>query len=512
MDTNSTFNSLLLNISENWRSLLIFSLIFFIYYHFTETFDYFEKRNIKFRKPVIFFGNSFRRLMGTISYPNFQLENYNYFKGERVGGIFEGRRPVLYIIDPDLIKSVLIGDSDHFIDRNSLRSREPRFLSRSLINLKGAEWKAVRSLLTPTFSSSRLKHMQHLIQHCSNQLVKYLEHYDKKEVELKDLMGHLTLEVTGTCVFGISTDALNDENAEFVKTAENFNYMSLKKRFGLLFVLFFMPSLLKYLNISLLNYEANKKLVDILINTKSKRILSNTRRNDFLQLLVDASLKEESELSHPGAKRYLDEDTVNAQALLFLQAGYETSSTLLSFAIHSLAVHQDIQEKLRAHIQDVTKGEELCYDHLTQLDYLEGVIYETLRLYPSLSRLDRECTKPYIIPGTSIKVNKGDMVSVPVYGVHMDSDIYPDAESFIPERFNSDAGKKKSHLFLSFGAGPRNCIGLRFALNVAKTTLVSLIRNYKFSTCDKTENPVTFNKRSMLLKAEKGLWVRVDKI
>lgn len=86
MDINSTFNSLLLNISENWRSLLIFSLIFFIYYHFTETFDYFEKRNIKFRKPVIFFGNSFRRLMGTISYPNFQLENYNYFKGERVGG------------------------------------------------------------------------------------------------------------------------------------------------------------------------------------------------------------------------------------------------------------------------------------------------------------------------------------------------------------------------------------------------------------------------------------------
>lgn len=53
-----------------------------------------------------------------------------------VPGIFEGRRPVLYIIDPDLIKSVLIGDSDHFIDRNSLRSREPRFLSRSLINLK----------------------------------------------------------------------------------------------------------------------------------------------------------------------------------------------------------------------------------------------------------------------------------------------------------------------------------------------------------------------------------------
>ncbi|XP_047533353.1 cytochrome P450 9e2-like [Vanessa atalanta] len=515
MELNTGTKELLFFIVENWKLLLFFNLIFFLYFYYTQTFDYFEKRNIKFMKPVIFFGNSLSRITGKRPFIEFQLDVYNYFKGNRYGGYFEGRRPVLYVLDPDLIKSVTISDADHFIDRSTIKTKEPRYLSRSLLALKGMEWKAVRSLITPTFSSSRLKNMFPLVQHCSDQLVGLLSRFDNTEIELKEMTGHFTLEVTGVCAFGISTDALKDENAEFYKVAEKFNYMSIQKRIFFFFILLFMPSMFRYINISFMNYDSTKKLVKILQNTKAERMTAESKRSDFLQLLVDVAIKEKEELenTNESSKRYLDNDTLDAQALLFLLAGFETTSTLLSFVFHTMAVRPDIQDKLRAHIEEITKGQELTYDLLSQLDYLEAVIQETLRMYPPLGRIDRTCTKPYTVPGTSLHLKVGDVVAVPVYGIHMDPDIYPEPKEFIPERFMKEEKKERpSHLFLAFGAGPRNCIGIRFAMIVAKTAIVTLMRNFKFSSGPKTENPVKFHRNSMLLKPESGIWVHVEKI
>lgn len=70
----------------------------------------------------------------------------------------------------------------------------------------------------------------------------------------------------------------------------------------------------------------------------------------------------------------LDDDTIDAQSLLFLIAGYETSSTLLSFAIHILATKPEIQEKLRKHVQELTDGKEMSYELLSHLTYLEGFL------------------------------------------------------------------------------------------------------------------------------------------
>lgn len=67
----------------------------------------------------------------------------------------------------------------------------------------------------------------------------------------------------------------------------------------------------------------------------------------------------------------LDDATIDAQSLLFLLAGYETSSTLLSFAVHTLATHPHIQEQLRSHIEQVTNGNDITYEMLSELTYLE---------------------------------------------------------------------------------------------------------------------------------------------
>lgn len=82
-----------------------------------------------------------------------------------------------------------------------------------------------------------------------------------------------------------------------------------------------------------------------------------------------------------------------------------------------------------------------------------------------MARVDRVCTKPYILPGTSVHVAVGDVLAIPLYGIHMDPNYYPQPQEFRPERFmNEEKKNRASHLYLAFGAGPRNCIGNCFIL------------------------------------------------
>ena len=119
------------------------------------------------------------------------------------------------------------------------------------------------------------------------------------------------------------------------------------------------------------------------------------------------------------------------------------------------------------------------------MKYMDMVIDETLRMYPPAPRLDRVASEDYEYEG--IKIKKGQVVAVQIYALHHNPEIYPNPEEFIPERF-SDENKKsrESVAYLPFGAGPRNCIGMRFAIIEIKLLLTSILSKYRFSTCEKT--------------------------
>lgn len=153
---------------------------------------------------------------------------------------------------------------------------------------------------------------------------------------------------------------------------------------------------------------------------------------------------------------------IQGQAILFLIAGFETSSTLLSFACGTLATMPELQERLRKDIKTAAakNGKECTYDLVNEIPLLDQVLLETLRMYPPVSRVDRTCTKPYDIPGTNLHLNVGDVVVIPIAGVMHDPEHYPDPDVFDPERFSpEEKNKRPNQLFLPFGMGPRNCIG-----------------------------------------------------
>jgi cytochrome P450 len=177
-------------------------------------------------------------------------------------------------------------------------------------------------------------------------------------------------------------------------------------------------------------------------------------------------------------------DELKAQGILFFLAGFDTTATLLSNLSYLLAANPSTQERLLQEIDTWNTKFELNYDTVNGFKYLDAVVWETLRLYPPVSRVERECVADYKLARTGIYVPAGMTVSIPVYAIHRDPKNFEDPDSFKPERFlrteDGEPAIKHPYSFLPFGGGPRNCLGMRLALVEAKMCIVQILKRYRF--------------------------------
>lgn len=199
------------------------------------------------------------------------------------------------------------------------------------------------------------------------------------------------------------------------------------------------------------------------------------------------------------------------KGFLFFLAGFDTSSTLLSFLSHELTVNPDIQQKLYEEIKetnDSLNGQRLTYDTLQKMKYLDACISETLRHWPPAAMTDRLCVKDYDYDDGQVKfkIEKGTYFFIPIYGFHHDEKYWTNPQVFDPERF-SDENKQNINTgaYMPFGVGPRNCIGSRFALMEAKAVIFYLLLNFSFIPNDKTQIPLKLSKSPFSLTAENGV-------
>jgi cytochrome P450 family 9 len=157
----------------------------------------------------------------------------------------------------------------------------------------------------------------------------------------------------------------------------------------------------------------------------------------------------------------------------------------------------------------------------------DGLIAETLRLWPPGFQVERVCTKEYTINPKSpnereVLVEKGVSISIPVIAIHRDSQYYPDPERFDPERFSEEnKAKLVPGAYLPFGVGPRNCIGTkcchficryqtvlflgsRFALLEIKTLFFHLLSRFDILPLNATPIPLKISPKKMNLSPENG--------
>ncbi|KAL6255993.1 hypothetical protein P5V15_013228 [Pogonomyrmex californicus] len=484
-------------------------ILWLLYYYLTADFDYWTSRGINGPKPIPFFGNIAEFMLGKNCLGNFYKKIYDRYTKEPMVGLFLRGNPALMLRDPDYIKQVLIKDFAVFSDRDGKVYEKAEPMSMHLFRLDAARWRPLRIRLSPVFTSGKLKDMFHLLLNCSDHFEKYLNEIVPKDgiVECRDLTSKFTVDVIGSCVFGIEMNALKEENNQFQKMGRRIFRTTLKSFLKNIFKE--IPWLYQHIGYILDDHVVTKFMTNLTRENIEYRKQNNIRRHDFIDTLID--FKDNPEKL--GINDITDE-LVAAQAFVFFAAGFETSSTTMSNAMYELAKNQSIQEKVREEIKEVLKSSngEILYDDIKKMSYLDKIFQETLRKYPPVMYLMRKPLQDYVFEGTKITLRKGLRVIIPIYAIQNDPNIYPDPDVFDPERFSAENVSQRNAMhYLPFGNGPRNCIGARFAVNQTKVGLIKVLMNYKIDVCEKTQIPVLAPLSSLMLQTTHGIYVKLTK-
>ncbi|XP_047155338.1 cytokinin hydroxylase-like, partial [Vigna umbellata] len=232
----------------------------------------------------------------------------------------------------------------------------------------------------------------------------------------------------------------------------------------------FFPS--KYnREIKSLKMEVEKLLMEMIKGREDcvEKGRSNSYGNDLLCILLDEMKKESGSLN---LQLVMDE------CKTFFFAGHETTALLLTWTVMLLATNPHWQDKVRAEVKHIFKGETPSLDKLSKLTLLQMVINEAMRLYPPATVLPRMVFED--IELGDLHIPKGLSIWIPVLAIHHSEELWgEDANEFNPERFASKSFV--SGRFIPFGSGPRNCVGQSFAMMEAKIILAMFISQFSFT-------------------------------
>ncbi|CAD7079469.1 unnamed protein product [Hermetia illucens] len=483
-----------------------------IYLYFKKKYSYWKDRGVPYIEPKIPYGS-------LQTSDNMRQTINTFYKSKSdfpFVGIYILITPTVIATDQEFIKDVLIRDFNYFTDHGLYTNERDDPLSAHLFNLDGQKWRNLRAKLSPTFTSGRMKFMFPTVLAVAERFDKALAELLETQIthEMKDLLARFTTDVIGTCAFGIECNSLKDPNSEFRK----YGRKHIEEPSHGAFVNYLMnvfPRFCKMLRIARIRGDVTKFFMGIVRETVAYREKHHIRRNDFMDLLIQ--LKNNASIDGEDSKIIgkLTFEELAAQAFVFYVGGFETSSSTLTFTLYEMAVNQDIQDKCRAEINRVLEkyNGKLTYEAMTEMHYVEQIVLETLRKYPILPVNFRKCVKDYQVRGTNVIIEKGTAIQIPVYAIHHDPEIYPDPEKFDPDRFSPENVKQRhSVAFLSFGDGPRNCIGLRFGKMQSRIALIMLLKNYRINLSSKSPVPLVFNPKSFILAPEGGMYLDIEKI
>ncbi|XP_021018890.1 cytochrome P450 3A13 [Mus caroli] len=484
---------------ETWM-LLATSLVL-LYLYGTHSHGIFKKLGIPGPKPLPFLGTILAYQKGF-----WECDIQCHKKYGKIWGLYDGRQPVLAITDPDIIKTVLVKECySTFTNR---RSFGPVGILKKAISIsENEEWKRIRALLSPTFTSGKLKEMFPIINQFTDVLVRNMRQGlgEGKPTSVKDIFGAYSMDVITATSFGVNIDSLNNPQDPFVEKIKKLLKFDIFDPLFLSVTLFpFLTPVFDALNVSLFPRDVISFFKTSVERMKENRMKQKEKqRVDFLQLMINSQNYKTKE-SH----KALSDVEIVAQSVIFIFAGYETTSSALSFALYLLAIHPDVQKKLQDEIDAALPNKApATYDTLLQMEYLDMVVNETLRLYPIAGRLERVCKTDVEINGVFIP--KGTVVIIPTFALHKDPKYWPEPEEFRPERFSKkNQDSINPYTYLPFGSGPRNCIGMRFALINVKVALVRVLQNFTVQPCKETEIPLKLSKQG-LLQPENPLLLKV---
>ncbi|OWA52716.1 Cytochrome P450 3A24 [Hypsibius exemplaris] len=449
----------------------------------SEKFAFFRRRGIPGPAPSVIDGN-YKELILSGTAPWLVVEKWIKAYGKVVGYFRTGPTPVLLISDHEMLKEILIKDFSHFSDRATLtspRNRLPPIFRDSLTVLTGQDWKRVRSTITPTFTAKKMKVMSPAINEIVDVLLGILEGRAQtgETTDIYSLFQGLTLDVIGRCAFARNTDCQRNTQDIFLT---NVRAIFANASSPVIRIIQMFPELNFIISRAIRRFAPNYKRGNIISEHLAELIKQRKEGKlnghmDMIQLMLDANENPESvdrtdngDAFSDVRKKYLTDGEMISNAFLFLLAGYETTANCLAFTTYLLAKHPDIK-----------KG------------FVTRVASETVT-----------------INGQTIPARTG--VEVPLWYLQHDPEVWNKPYEFDPERFSPENKPSIPPMaYLPFGAGPRNCVGMRFAQLEIKIALVRILQRYRLVKCAQSEPEIQLKHGIATINPKNGVFVRIEK-
>ncbi|XP_060755323.1 cytochrome P450 3A30-like isoform X1 [Neoarius graeffei] len=484
--------------AESWALIAILISLILLYGYWP--YGFFKPLGISGPKPLPFIGTFLQYRKGIHLFDMECFQKYG-----KIWGIYDARQPVLSVMDKDIIKTILIKECySNFTNRRNFRLNGPLYDAVSIA--EDEDWRRIRSILSPSFTSGRLKEMFGIMKSHSHSLVANLQKTSERgeSADIKEFFGAYSMDVVTSTAFSVDIDSLNNPKDPFVTNIKKMLKFDLLSPLFLAISLFpFLIPLLEKMDFAFFPTTVTDFFYASLQKIKSQHVTKDhKKRVDFMQLMIDSQKSEKDDLNDKETNKGLTDHEILSQSMIFIFAGYETSSSTLSFLFYNLATNPETMKKLQEEIdQTFSNKAEIDYDSVMNMDYLDAALNESLRLFPIALRLERVCKKTVEING--IIIPKDTVITVPIYALHRDPEYWTDPETFNPERFTQKNKESiEPYVYMPFGLGPRNCIGMRFALVAMKLAIVEILQRFDISLSEETKVPLKLSTTGLLAPDE----------
>ncbi|XP_046504755.1 cytochrome P450 4V2 isoform X2 [Equus quagga] len=363
-----------------------------------------------------------------------------------------GPVPVVIFYNAENVEVILT--SSRQIDKSYMYKFLKPWLGLGLLTSTGNKWRSRRKMLTPTFHFTNLEDFLDVMNEQANILVNKLEkHVNQEAFNCFLYITLCALDIICETAMGKNIGAQRNNDSEYVRAVYRMSDM-IHRRMK-------MPWL--WLDIFFLMFKEGRE------HRRLLKILHNFTNN-----------------------------------------GHDTTAAAINWSLYLLGCYPEVQKKVDSELEEVfgKSDRPATLEDLKKLKYLECVMKETLRLFPSVPLFARNLNEDCEVAG--YKIVKGSQAIIVSYALHRDSRYFPNPEEFKPERFFPENSQgRHPYAYVPFSAGPRNCIGQKFAVMEEKIILSCILRHFWVESNQKREELGLAGE--LILRPSNGIWIKLKR-
>ena len=366
--------------------------------------------------------------------------------------------------DPAIVEMILKERPDEFPKSERVIEGLRPLLGNSVFVTNGETWRAQRRIIDPAFDRGRLREVLPAMHAAAEAAVQRLGQSNGRSIDVEEAMSHVAADIIFRTLFSVPIEnetaiELFTEFQTYQRTQPLFNLGALLR----------LPRWFPRFHPRATRTSAARvrQLIAAMTNARLAELQAGQAPQDLATRIMTTP--------DPLTGLVFSVDQMVDQVAIFLLAGHETSASALSWSLHLLATHPEIQDRCALEARDLPDNPSLA--DLTGLDLIRDVFRETLRLYPPVPMMVRETSCPVTLRGRH--VSPGSQLVLSPWHLHRHQRIWQQPDDFLPERWKTEEGKMSARTaYLPFSAGPRVCVGAAFAMIEGPLILAYILKNF----------------------------------